>query len=313
MALVETPINRSCFRSTSAKITSNPTWSRSLTPPPRRLNRSDPENERGDILAINSHITARPSTLEGLDAWNDAVDALAKTHTSTMSNHCGILDKQRVSFDDKSNQNGTPGPSAHFCNTTYHHPHDYSRHTSTGAVGTTKPFQKWMKTLHRRAASRAKTTLTADQQAWCMTFSEEHASRSHVSTFQSYRRGSSSDSSFAGFVSAVKSAGSSLANVSLLTNMTKSRKNTIRSRRTARTDRSSKASVSGPRRSEESGYHEAILDDEPAIERALQRRKILEELISTEESYIGDVRFLMNVGTCGSDSTLIWSVANRSS
>ncbi|KAG7146148.1 hypothetical protein HYQ46_005052 [Verticillium longisporum] len=33
----------------------------------------------------------------------------------------------------------------------------------------------------------------------------------------------------------------------------------------------------------------------PATERSLQRRRILEELISTEEGYIGDVRFLMNV------------------
>jgi hypothetical protein len=35
--------------------------------------------------------------------------------------------------------------------------------------------------------------------------------------------------------------------------------------------------------------------DVAAIERSLQRRRILEELISTEEGYIGDVRFLMNV------------------
>ncbi|ROT40036.1 Dbl homology domain-containing protein [Sodiomyces alkalinus F11] len=35
--------------------------------------------------------------------------------------------------------------------------------------------------------------------------------------------------------------------------------------------------------------------DRAAIQRALQRRRILEELISTEEGYIGDVRFLMNV------------------
>lgn len=35
--------------------------------------------------------------------------------------------------------------------------------------------------------------------------------------------------------------------------------------------------------------------DKAAVERSLQRRRILEELISTEEGYIGDVRFLMNV------------------
>ncbi|KAL2017916.1 hypothetical protein VTK56DRAFT_1572 [Thermocarpiscus australiensis] len=35
--------------------------------------------------------------------------------------------------------------------------------------------------------------------------------------------------------------------------------------------------------------------DPAVMERSLQRRRILEELISTEEGYIGDVRFLMNV------------------
>ncbi|KAK7744163.1 hypothetical protein SLS53_003684 [Cytospora paraplurivora] len=35
--------------------------------------------------------------------------------------------------------------------------------------------------------------------------------------------------------------------------------------------------------------------DKATVERSLQRRRILEELISTEEGYIGDVRFLMNV------------------
>jgi hypothetical protein len=35
--------------------------------------------------------------------------------------------------------------------------------------------------------------------------------------------------------------------------------------------------------------------DQAVTERSLQRRRILEELIETEESYIGDVRFLMNV------------------
>jgi hypothetical protein len=54
--------------------------------------------------------------------------------------------------------------------------------------------------------------------------------------------------------------------------------------------------MSCPRASEDS----ALLDitplvDSAAIERSLQRRRILEELITTEESYIGDIRFLMNV------------------
>lgn len=38
-----------------------------------------------------------------------------------------------------------------------------------------------------------------------------------------------------------------------------------------------------------------MVTDRAMVQRALQRRRILEELISTEEAYIGDVRFLINV------------------
>ena len=49
---------------------------------------------------------------------------------------------------------------------------------------------------------------------------------------------------------------------------------------------------------------------DPAImERSLQRRRILEELISTEESYIGDVRFLMNVRQA--DARQVFSTINK--
>jgi hypothetical protein len=37
------------------------------------------------------------------------------------------------------------------------------------------------------------------------------------------------------------------------------------------------------------------LPDLDAIQRSAQRRRVMEELIATEESYIGDLRFLMNV------------------
>lgn len=54
--------------------------------------------------------------------------------------------------------------------------------------------------------------------------------------------------------------------------------------------------MTAPRVSEDSSFLEShSLADLAAIERSLQRRKVLEELISTEEGYIGDVRFLMNV------------------
>ncbi|KAK4105862.1 Dbl homology domain-containing protein [Parathielavia hyrcaniae] len=107
-----------------------------------------------------------------------------------------------------------------------------------------------------------------------------------------HHRHSSSDSSLA-FVTAVKSATVSVAGVSLLT---RSRTTTIRSSRRPRTEHSRRASLSGPRVSEDSCCPERQLPlDRAVTERAVQRRRILEELISTEESYVGDVQFLMSV------------------
>jgi hypothetical protein len=109
----------------------------------------------------------------------------------------------------------------------------------------------------------------------------------------SSHRHSSSGSSF-GFVRHVRSASISLSSFSVLG---RSRKNTLRSSRgQARTDRSSRASLSGARFSEDSSCLEkSLVMDKDVLERSLQRRRILEELIETEEGYIGDIRFLMNV------------------
>ncbi|KAK4451643.1 hypothetical protein QBC34DRAFT_492910 [Podospora aff. communis PSN243] len=152
-----------------------------------------------------------------------------------------------------------------------------------------KPFRKWMKTLHKRAIRRQAGLDGEDdppQYAFDMDSVSSVAGSGH-------HRHSSSGSSFR-FVRAVRSASISLTTASVLT---RSRKNTrLSSRAHSRTDRSSRASLSGARLSEDSFCLDRQVSMDPAtIERSLQRRRILEELISTEESYIGDVRFLMNV------------------
>ncbi|KAH7133510.1 RSP protein [Dactylonectria macrodidyma] len=153
------------------------------------------------------------------------------------------------------------------------------------------PFHKWMRSLHRRAAHRpAVWDSNVDGPSW------QHPGPKTTNRVALHRRlghrKSSSGSSF-GFVSAMQSASVSLASVSAVT---RSRRNTTRSHCQSRTDRSSRASFSGNRHSEDTMTRERpVLVDTAVMERSLQRRKILEELISTEESYIGDVRFLMNV------------------
>jgi hypothetical protein len=141
-----------------------------------------------------------------------------------------------------------------------------------------KPFHKWMKTLHQRAVRRHMGNVSSDAPS---SFSP------------SYRRESCSNSSFS-FVAAAKTASISLASGSLFT---RSRRTTqLSSRGHSRGDWSSRASMSAMRFSEDSiGLDRSISMDPAVTERSMQRRRILEELIATEESYIGDVRFLMNV------------------
>lgn len=163
-----------------------------------------------------------------------------------------------------------------------------SENTEPGA--STNPFQKWMKSLHRRANGRSKR-LRSSGSGSLRGFLQDDDSynlcpdRIHTK--------SSSGSSFA-FVSAVKSASIGLASVST---RTKSRLGTMHSRDYSRTDRSSRLSMQAPRLSEDSALESELAPsaDPAAIGRSLRRRRILEELIMTEEDYIGDVRFLMNV------------------
>lgn len=155
-----------------------------------------------------------------------------------------------------------------------------------------RPFQKWMKSLRRRATKRHGVQVLDTIESWQRLVSP-HGSRA-IQPHGSMHEKSSSGSSF-GFVSAIRSASVSLASVSTLA---LSRRNTRGSHCLFPTDRSSRASALGPRASEDSAILEKpLLIDEAAVERSLQRRRILEELITTEEGYIGDVRFLLNASS----------------
>lgn len=154
----------------------------------------------------------------------------------------------------------------------------------------TNPFQKWMKSLHRRANSRSRR-LRGPQSDPPQGFLQDGDSYNLCP--DRTRTKSSSGSSFA-FVSAVKSASIGLASTST---RTKSRLGTMHSRDQSRTDQSSRLSIPVTRFSEDSAFDSELAPaaNPAAIGRSLRRRKILEELITTEEDYIGDVRFLMNV------------------
>lgn len=149
------------------------------------------------------------------------------------------------------------------------------------------PFEKWMRTLHKKAKLRRRTV--SDGMAIEALDSELYALQRKESTIHRLRKSASGSS--LGFVTAVKSASISLASFSIATRS----RNLGRSSKYQKTDRSSRTSNVGPRTSEDSSYiARSIVNDAAVTNRSIRRRRVLEEIISTEEGYVGDIRFLMN-------------------
>jgi hypothetical protein len=237
------------------------TWATSI-PSSQKANRTDP-----DLAYYDLDLTS----LDGGEAWKD-MERFAELGLTLDGEEdeypVRVIELPRFSLDD----DGDGG---------------YSIHEKEAARmdKPLTPFHKWMKTLQRRA-QKPRTRNSDGQDPFPSFVDGPMSSGGH--------RKSSSDSSF-GYVADVRSASISLAGSVL----TRSRRNTARSSHYARTDRSSRASISCGRCSEDNVHLERAAVDPAVTERLLQRRRILEELISTEESYIGDIKFLMNVRFLG--------------
>ncbi|KAG0650937.1 Phosphatidylinositol 3 [Hyphodiscus hymeniophilus] len=147
-----------------------------------------------------------------------------------------------------------------------------------------RPFNKWVRDIQKRAGQR-RQTVSCDVDGSTL---ERELFESPAQARARHKK-SSSESSF-GFVTAVRSATVSLASFSVAP---RSRRTGVSSR-LQRTDRSSKASQAG-RLSEDSSYITRGVMDQDVLNRLFQRRRVIEEIINTEESYVGDVKFLMHV------------------
>lgn len=148
-------------------------------------------------------------------------------------------------------------------------------------------FHKWITNLQRRAVQKANTVNGGQD----YVPPEGDLSDSAKELGPPGHKKSLSGSSL-GFVTAVKSASISLASFGAAT---RSRR-TGRSSRYQRTDQGSRTSNNGIRVSEDSScLAKGAVMDEAVNARSVQRRQVLEEIIRTEEGYVADIRFLMNV------------------
>jgi len=258
---VSTP---TCPRRDSTHISRKTSWGTPIPPPSNQRSTSELQGDVFDDVDLNANCGSS-ATSEGGEAWNtlDNIAALGLSFNTDDSEAEYTPQRKRFSLDDLEPVRNRPLP-----------------------LEPERPFNKWMRTLQRGAIQRRKTvSCDLDGSALEREFFDLPSQPGRTR-----HKKSSSGSSF-GFVTAVKSASISLAS---LTIAPRSRKTGVSSRH-HRTDRSSKASNVG-RLSEDSSYMvRDIAIDQEVMNRLLQRRRVLEEIITTEESYVADVKFLMNV------------------
>lgn len=246
----------------SMRIPRKTSWGAPIPLPSTQKDPTDQAKEDFDDvdLSTNEKTSASSDKHEG---WNtlDNIAALGLSFNAEDSQVVGTPIRERFSLDEAFVNRSLP-------------------------LGGERPFNKWMKSLQRRGTQRWKT-VSCDMGGTVLD--PELFDTSGIQKRSAHKK-SSSGSSF-GFVTAVKSASISLASFSAAP---RSRRTGVSSRQ-QRTDRSSKASNVG-RLSEDSSYiARGIIIDQAVTNRLLQRRRVLEEIINTEESYLADVRFLMNV------------------
>ena len=153
-----------------------------------------------------------------------------------------------------------------------------------------QPFRRWMSTLRRRHVQRIKDTLTSAPR-WSVDMVENDAAMHPPLLLPGcLRQRSGSFSSSLAYVTAIKSASITVASTSIAPRSDAGGPHG----KPRMGNRSS--GFSDARRSTDSntGALGPIID-ESAWLRSLQRRKIVEELISSEESYIADLKVLVNV------------------
>jgi hypothetical protein len=149
-----------------------------------------------------------------------------------------------------------------------------------------QPFRRWLSTLRRRHLHRQKTH-TGIAEAPRSSFDIQRRESDVLP--QSLRKNSDSMSSSMGCVTTVKSASMTVASTSIAPRSDNGFHVQLRSGTRSSHYSDARRSLDGHR-----GMLFPIVD-ESAWLRSLQRRKIVEELVASEESYIADLKVLINV------------------
>lgn len=155
------------------------------------------------------------------------------------------------------------------------------------------PIKRFIGNLRSNKSMR-KVSLSVRKERWSLDDFDEikpdDLSVSHQRRLGGHKKTSSWASD--GFVAAVKSAALGIGSPSILPQSQKGQK----SRFLRRSMNRSSMVATGPNRISMDSTHNSVpMFDAAACDRAVQRRKILDELISSEEGYINDLKILAHV------------------
>jgi hypothetical protein len=186
-----------------------------------------------------------------------------------------------------------PLPEGRWSDNTSSTPREEPEETLLATTANAQPFHRWMSTLRRRHMQRRKDT-APEIPALAVEMFEGDANITSlqplvVPIYGMSRRLSDSMSSSLGYVTAVKSASITVASVSIAP-----RSDIGACHGKARLGNRS-SYYSDARKSTDSHRALGPILDESAWLRSVQRRKIVEELVSSEEGYIADLKVLINV------------------
>ena len=156
---------------------------------------------------------------------------------------------------------------------------------------TSHPIKRLLSTLHHRYSNH-KRSLSVRKERWSLDDFDENlpAVDFHAQQIKSSGHKKTSSWASSGFVAAVKSATGNLGALSASPSQATHRFAPLRNSK-----RSSKLSQVTNQGSVNGNHESRLMVDEAAWDRAIQRRRTLEELISSEESYIADLKVLKNV------------------
>lgn len=238
------------------------------------------------VCSWPSHVQSVPSLLSDAGPLED-VD-LNSLHQPV---DLDLNQDHRLLFDIKAKESlSTPrhlsstsqeaGPAKKFFETTNH------------PFSNGKPFRKWVGSL-RQQQHIQRRSLTARKERWTLDDLDDNGNPAKTNIQKRAGRiehQKSSSWSPYGFVAAVKSATANLA-----PSRAGPRSQATRRPHILRSNRSSKLSDSRYELPPAEGQRKLSANDHAACDRAVRRRQLLEELVSSEESYVADLKVLLHV------------------